>query len=254
MVRKGSIVHPMLSRAFYDSLQVFETKLPAIGLTILGAAITALIVFFVRGREGLKKHVVENILIVFGGTVATWLLVFVWVFVRLPAKMLAESNANLTNVVEEKRKQSITINSLTDRIQDLELNVSILKQVQPRVITRTLPAPEVQKRCWLSNHFGFPNSTIKGAVTATAVIIHCNNKIDAPFRIEIEFDRDFILGALVLPDSGSWMPGGGGKQGKIYFAQVNNPALLSDQLAVITVYGDTDQYPRALRTSVAALM
>jgi hypothetical protein len=107
---------PILSRAISDSLRVFGTGPKAIGLTVLGAVITALIVLLVRGRKELKKHVVENIFIVFGGAVATWLLVFVCVFSRLPVKMLAESNANLTKVILEKQQFSETINTLNDTI------------------------------------------------------------------------------------------------------------------------------------------
>jgi hypothetical protein len=118
-----------------------------------------------------------------------------------------------------------------------------------KVITVTSSPPH---HCWLSNPFGMPNSTIKGAITATAAIVHCNYKIDAPFKVAVEFDRDFIPGGMVLTDSGIMMGGGGVKEG-VYLAQVNSPALLSDQLIVVTVYGPTDQYPRGLRASVSAL-
>ena len=39
----------------------------------------------------------------------------------------------------------------------------------------------------------------------------------------------------------------------IYVGQVNSPPLLSDQLVIVTVYGETDQYPRALRGAVKTL-
>jgi hypothetical protein len=107
--------------------------------------------------------------------------------------------------------------------------------------------------CWFSNHFGMPNSTIKGAVTATAIIIHCNYKVDAPFAVSLEFDRDFIPGALVLPDSGAWSLGPTRKAGMQYYGAIASPALLSDQLAIMTVYGTTDQYPRSIRGKIDAL-
>src|SRR5437016_13957001 len=66
-----------------------------------------------------------------------------------------------------------------------------------KVVTRTLPAPEAEKTCWLSHHFGLPNSTVKGAVTTTAVILSCNYKIDAPFSAMVECDSDFINVALL---------------------------------------------------------
>lgn len=123
----------------------------------------------------------------------------------------------------------------------------------PKVITRTLPAPEPEKKCWMSNHFGMPNSTIQGAVTATAAIMHCNYKVDAPYVVQVEFDRDFIPGATVEPDSGIIMGGGEGKKGRVYFGRTNSPALLSEQLVIVTVYGTTDQYPRALRGTIKTL-
>jgi hypothetical protein len=123
----------------------------------------------------------------------------------------------------------------------------------PKVITRTLTS-EVEKKCWVSNHLGMPNSTIKGTMTATASILRCNHKIEAPWQVTLVFDREFIPGALTLPDSGSWFPGGGpGKQALSYSLQINSPALLSEQLVIVTVYGTTDQFPHALRGSINSL-
>jgi hypothetical protein len=161
--------------------------------------------------------------------------------------VLKSSNVALTSQFLD---MTVELDQLKIQNNALQQQLNSLKN-SPRPTLTALVPPD--KQCWLSNHFGMANSTIKGAVTATAAIVHCNYKIDAPFRIEVEFDRDFIPGALVLTDSGSWMGGGGGKQGKVYFSQVNSPALLSDQLAVVTVYGDTDQYPRAMRVGIAAL-
>jgi hypothetical protein len=239
-------VFQIFRRAFYDSFLVFETGLKAVSLTVLGALVTALIVLIIRGWDGLKKHAVENIFIVFGGAVATWLLVFAWVLIHIPTKMLAEVDTNIKTVIQEKRQQSVTINSLRERIKDME-------QSGPRVVTRTLSAAGQEKRCWVSNHFGFANSTIKGAVTATAVILRCNYKIEAPFVIRVLFDRDFIPGATTLPDSGGFVGGVVTKQGRACVVQFNTPALLSNPLAVMTVYGETDQYPRALQEGIQAL-
>jgi hypothetical protein len=106
----------MWSRAISDSFRIFGTGWTAIGLAILGAVVTAVIVWLCRGKEELKKHVVENILIVFGGSVATWVLVFIVVLIHLPTKMLAESNDNLTKVIQEKRQFSETINALNSEV------------------------------------------------------------------------------------------------------------------------------------------
>ncbi len=109
-----------------------------------------------------------------------------------------------------------------------------------------------EKRCWFANHFGMANSTIAGAVTATATMIHCNYKIDAPYLIQVEFDRDFIPGATVVLESGT-MSDGEGKNGFVRWNKVSAPALLSEQTVAVTVYGKTDRYPRAKAIKVESL-
>ena len=109
-----------------------------------------------------------------------------------------------------------------------------------------------EKRCWFANHFGMPNSTIPGAVTATATIIHCNYKIDAPYLIQVEYDRDFIPGATTVLESGT-MENGQGKDGLVRWNKVSAPALLSEQTVAVTVYGRTDQYPRAKAVKIETL-
>jgi len=128
-----------------------------------------------------------------------------------------------------------------------------LKSTPVKTLTRTLPPPEPEKKCWMSHHFGLPNSTVEGAVTTTAVILRCNYKITSPYQVAVEFDRDFIPGALTLPDAGGWMGGNESKINRTMVAQISNPALLSEQLVIVTVYGSTDQYPRALHAGIKAL-
>lgn len=116
----------------------------------------------------------------------------------------------------------------------------------------TIGTPQ-KPQCWVANHFGMPNSTIPGAVTATAAILHCNHRIEAPLVVAVEFDRDFIPGAMVVPEAGVMMGVGTEKRGKVFLGRVGSPALLSDQLAIVTVYGPTDQYPRVVRGSIESL-
>lgn len=110
----------------------------------------------------------------------------------------------------------------------------------------------LNERCWLSNLPGFPNSKIEGAVTANAAIIHCNHKVEAPYLIQVEFDRDFIPGATTVAD-GSLMQEGEGKNGLVRWNKIIGPALLSDQTIIVMVYGKTDQYPRAKSFKIETL-
>lgn len=134
---------------------------------------------------------------------------------------------------------------------------SALRSIPPKIGTRTAPSPSVEqeKKCWASNEFGMANSKVPGSVTATEAILRCNYKIDAPFQVAVKFDRDFILGAISLPDTGGFVASGGAtKQGTVYISPViQTPALLSNYLVIVTVYGTTDQYPRALTGGIKSL-
>jgi hypothetical protein len=133
-------------RALVDSLQVFDTGFKKIVLTLVGLAVTALIVFLFRGWDKLKEHVMQNVLITFGGAVATWLLVFLVVLLHLPFKMLGESNANLITVIEEKRQFSMRINSQAEQLRkDREESARKTPIVHPAVaLTPTVQYSQVQ--------------------------------------------------------------------------------------------------------------
>jgi len=190
-----------------------------------------------------------------------WVRLLSTVGILMVAQFLAYRNSiqNLSTVIEEKRQLSTRVSALEaanrmqeNRLPEQKQQIKDLQSAGPRVVTRTLPAPEPEKKCWLYNYFGMPNSRIKGAVTATAALIHCNYKIDAPYVVQIEFDRDFIPGSGI-PEGASMFTGGSGKSGKTFGARIDSPPLLSNEEFVATVYGETDQYPRALRVSVQTL-
>jgi hypothetical protein len=139
--------HTITIRSIRDSFTIFETNPHLLVLGLLGALVTAALVLAIRGRKAFVEHIIANIGIAFGGAILTWLLVYAWIFIRMPAKTLAESEDNLTKVIEEKRQQSIVINSLknenesdTQQIAALTQKADDLKKAGPRVVTR--PAPE----------------------------------------------------------------------------------------------------------------
>lgn len=142
--------HSVFERAFWDSFRTFETNPRLLLLGLLVAVVTAALVFFARGRKAFKEHIITNIGIAFGGALITWLLVFVWIFIHLPAKMLTESTVNLDAVIKEKREQSIAINSLTEKAQNQEARITtlekrpsnIVKGEKPTEVAKTSPTAE----------------------------------------------------------------------------------------------------------------
>ncbi len=116
---------------------------------------------------------------------------------------------------------------------------------KPSIITKTTMVPQ-EKQCWFVNDPALPPSSNKvtGAVTTTAVIIHCNYKLAASYKFIVEFDKDFIPGQLHVPDAmafgARWE-----KRGMVFGWEQEGPPLSPNQIAILVVYGPTDQYPRA---------
>jgi len=108
---------------------------------------------------------------------------------------------------------------------------------------KNLPALKPPDRCWFGNQFEIANPTVKEAVTATAVVIHCNHKVDAPYEVLVRFDTAFIPGSVTVLDDGVLFVDMG-VEGLVLKVTMN-PSLLADQTLVVTVYGPTKQYPRA---------
>ena len=141
--------------------------------------------------------------------------------------------------------------SLKDaEIEKLEQTIRDIGLSPPRTVTRMLQA---ENRCWVANHRIVPSSAYKGAITGTEALIHCNYKIDAPFKIMVEFDRDFILppGAVEFAERAGFNGYDQQKQGHTLVAQIGGPALLSDHFVVITVFGDTQEFPVAVSAGIA---
>lgn len=207
---------------------------------------------FVVGREVVKHEKIKTLIAAFGLTFTVTVLLYGPTFVRKGVDTAYYDHQ--LSIADNKRllAERNAYQTKADRIPELEEKIKAQEGKPPKVITQKVTV-EQEKRCWIASHFGMPNSTIKGAVTATAAIIHCNYKIDAPFRVMVEFDKDFIPGGTVLPSSGVTMIAGTGKNGRVYIGQINSPAVTSDQLVIITVYGETDQYPRPVRYKIEAI-
>jgi hypothetical protein len=123
---------------------------------------------------------------------------------------------------------------------------------EPQVITRTLPAPPSEKKCWFATQgFNFPDPSVKESKNISKVIMHCNYRVEAPFLAQVEFDRDFILGEMHIANAGTMTTAGGFKRDNVFGLKFNSPSLLPDQLFIVTVYGKTEgPVPFAIKGSI----
>ncbi len=103
-------------------------------------------------------------------------------------------------------------------------------QGQLKLATRK-PPPE----CWWNNHYQYPNPYASSvARSATAVLIFCNYKIEAPWAVQVEFDRDdFFNESVVVP--GVMIGGITKKEGKTYIGGLSLPSVPAYEVISITV-------------------
>jgi hypothetical protein len=238
----------LLGRAIYAMPSLVSGNWPEAGLALFIFLFAEFLVFRIRGRDEMRKRWKENVGIGVVSVIAGWVLLFCYSLIVSVCHDHFDISSRWRLVVNEK-------NALKASLMQRDSYISLLQNKlaeKPGTITRTISTPP-EKKCWLGDYAGMPNSTIKGAVTADAAIMHCNYKIDAPYRVVVEFDRDFIPGAIVIPGNGVTMGRGGEKNGKFYVAQIDSPSLLTEQLVVVTVYGPTDAYPKALRGQITSL-
>lgn len=230
-----------LAKGSSTGISVFWLGLGAI---ILGFAVTILIEW-VRGgctmnslKDALKSW--PPYVGAASALILVWTMLYVWTIVTT----IYEDHQGMVKVVTDKNGQLTEVASDRDQWKKKFESVS---PVPPKVIIRTPEVSEPEKRCWLSNIAGMPNSKIAGAVTANEAVIRCNFRIEAPYDVKLQFDRDFIPGAVLPIDSRTWSFGPTNVQGNMLISRIDGPALLSNQLVVVTVYGRTDQYPKAVK-------
>jgi hypothetical protein len=224
---------------------------PLVVVPVVGAILVFLLTLWREGRDGVMSHLRKTFTLAAIVVICGEALVYGSIYGYWVMRTVYKDHGDLVTVTSERDQLAASKQQLQTENSDL---VSKLEN-KPTTITKTITAPPapVQKQCWLDNHFGMPNSTIKGAVTATAAIMHCNYKVDAPFKVTLEFDRDFIPGALTILGAGVVIDGGGAKQGNLFVGGADSPSLRPEQLLIVTVYGPTDQYPRATRGKIEAI-
>lgn len=218
---------------------------------------------FKKGASETKKKITDHMLLKVAPAVIFVVAVFGYFLCKAPYDIYSEEHGRS----EQALKRSADLEAERDRLRtdkaQLQVDLDAARKAH-RAITRgvsenypttdSLAATKnEERRCWISNHFGLANSTVKGAVTATAVIIRCTYRIEAPYLVHVEFDREILPGGTVLPDIAGFTGSSPQTKGKVYEMQVLTPSLPSQQLVIVTVYGTTDQYPRAVRGEIKSI-
>jgi hypothetical protein len=211
------------------SLTVFSLCIP------FAVFVVAVIVKWSEARSwnGLVQSLkasVKPVLIGAGITVVAWVCLFSWALYKSVYNDHQNLVGRLHVVVNEKDALKTTLKQRDGYIKRLE-------QSQLRVVTRTLPAPELEKECWEGVYIYDPKTEIKDAMGATSIIFHCNYKLEAPYAVDAKFELPILRGFVWIP--GASMIGGQVTTEKEYGAQISSPSLPANHLVILTVFTKT---------------
>lgn len=230
-----------LGRCVYTMPELVSGNWPQVCLGLFVFGFTEFLLWRKHGWPEMRKRWLESVGIGMASVSAGWIMLFFWsVGVGIYHDHF-DVNGRWKAIVNEKNALKSGLSQRDNYIVRLQSENGL----KPKTIMKTVTAL-AEKRCWFVNDPALPPSSNKvpGAVTTTAVILHCNYRLEAPYKIILTFDRDFIPGQLHVPDAmqfgGKWE-----KRGLVFGWEQDGPVLASDQIAVLVVYGPTDQYPKA---------
>ncbi|MGH9515951.1 MAG: hypothetical protein ACRD3P_09775 [Terriglobales bacterium] len=211
------------------------------GLGTFAFLASLLLVFLARGAAEMKRQWKENIRI----AVVIGFIVHFALFAMTTIVTVYDDHHDVTGrwrvVVDEKNALKQTLKTRDDYIR----TIGTQPQSAPRVVVKTV---QEAHHCWLDSIPREPSPYRKGALSATMAVFRCNYRIDAPFDVAVQFDKDFLDGNVSLPASGFVTQTGNPvkRPGNIFFAQISSPNLAANQLVVVEIQTATKQFANAI--------
>jgi hypothetical protein len=117
------------------------------------------------------------------------------------------------------------------------------------LMTKEAGTPE--RQCWESQHPIAINpyvvSRYPEAKLATEVDVYCSYRINAPLRVDIEFDKELVMGQAIIAGE-SYQVNGPRESGKRLYGDFGAPDLPAYHLLLATVY--TKEWTNVLKWKV----
>jgi hypothetical protein len=197
------------------SLAVFSLCVP------LAAFVVAVIVkwYQIRSLAGLAlalKASTKPVLIVAAVTIAAWFCLFSWAIYKSVYNDHQNLSGRMRAIVNEK-------DALKATLKERDYYIKRLEQAGPQVITRTLPVPEPEKKCWFYNvEIKSGNKIVQDEMQT---FVYCNKRIQAPYLVKVTFNTSFQYADADVAGAGTVAFGNGRKEGNTVIDSVQFPSL-----------------------------
>lgn len=199
---------------------------------VVGVILMALGIWYLQGLDAMKKHVIETAAMGILGLITVLVLVYGTQFIWEVAQFGYNDHESLVARLNAPKVPCPSCPSCPTCPPS-----KVIEKVSPH-------------DCKISNVFTNPNPKFPQAKSETFAIIHCNYKIEAPFCVKLELDKEVLAAGIWLPDQSITMVDGGDRNGKIATACVDSPSVPVEGLITINLKGATDDPPRVLKGNV----
>lgn len=176
--------HAAFSRAFWESFTLFYDRPALLLVGLLGMLVTAVLVLTSRGREAFTEHVKANVLVVIGGGIATWLLVFPYYIMWAPFAMASDVQSQL-KLYQQRERAAIT------RMQSADLQLRELVAARP---SRSPVAARPELKIFVTGI----NSNFPDAPEGRAFFVTANFTSPSPFTLRVKCDVPLLHGISTL--------------------------------------------------------
>jgi len=161
---------------------------------------------------------------------------------------------SLTNTVYKDHRDLLTrIRILDADDKNLKNENQQLKTAPAKMVTRILPAPKPEEKCFMENIVRPGPQTVPAAKSSLETFMYCTYERKAPLALGVEYDKPPLsYGPIEFPDGRIPLIDMHTHEKSVVFI-IHSPSILPFQPFLVTAYGRENDPPRATKMGITPI-
>lgn len=162
--------------------------------------------------------------------------------------------SSLGNTVYKDHEALLTrVRNLAAENKSLKNENELLRGAPPKMVTRTLPAPKPEEKCFMENIGRPAPQTVPDAKSSIETFIYCTYERKAPLALGIMYDKPPLrYGVIEFPDGRIPLIDMVTHEQSINFI-IHSPSILPFQPFLVTAYGRENSPPIATKMVITLI-
>jgi hypothetical protein len=190
-----------------------------------------------RTMKDVLRSTVMPTLIGAGITLVAWLCLFGW---SIAATIYRDHQDLVSSISKSKHNQE-------------QSDKEIINGLQRTVKELTNKAPQPKMQCWSQNITLAPPRNIPSAMSASEVVVFCNQERKAPLTVRVDYDQEPILAGPIAFAEGRILSTTEMFSDKQLFFKLDSPSIKPYQIFIVTVYGGGEKPPLSQRVVIESI-